>query len=163
MCKYEKSFYCKGSGESHYDISEEYYINTFKNEDYIDICYCENPEIEGVTIDREDILKIAEIIKQENKEDDEMICKTCGKVLVLDKIEPYDNYGSEIFYFCCEDDNCNGKSEIIDYSKVTNSNLINIFECLDNLGWFSGDYESIDKDIKSIEKEIARRKINVCI
>lgn len=66
--EYEKTFYCKGSGERHYDISSEYYINTFEDEEYIDICYCENPEIEGVTIDRKDILKIAEIIKQENKE-----------------------------------------------------------------------------------------------
>ena len=65
--QYKKSFYCGGSGESHYDISDEYYINTFENEDYIDICYCENLEIEGITIGRQDILKIAEIIKQENQ------------------------------------------------------------------------------------------------
>ena len=63
----KKSFYCKGSGESHYGVSEEYYINTFDNEEYIDICYNKTPEIEGVTIDRKDILRIAQIIKIEDR------------------------------------------------------------------------------------------------
>lgn len=66
--KFEKSFYCKGTGENHYDISKEYYINTFEDSEYIDICYCETPEIEGVTIDRKDILKIAEIIKMQDRD-----------------------------------------------------------------------------------------------
>ena len=53
------------------------------------------------------------------REDEEMICKCCGKRMILDMYEPYDEYGSQIFYFNCEDDKCNGKNEIIDYSKVT--------------------------------------------
>lgn len=66
-CKYEKTLYCVGYGESHYDISDEYYIATFEGEDYIDINYSKTPDIEGITIDRKDILKIAEIIRMEDK------------------------------------------------------------------------------------------------
>lgn len=88
----------------------------------------------------------------------EMICKVCGKEMVLDMQEPYNKIGAEIFYFNCEDGNCNGKHEIIDYSKVDDNDLNKLYVCLDNLGWFSGDYESIDKDIKAIEFEIEKRK-----
>ena len=89
----------------------------------------------------------------------EVVCNLCGKGMVLDTIEPYGNVGEEIFYFYCENDNCNGKHEIIDYSKVTDEDLNKMYYSLDNLGWFSGDYESIDEDIKLLEKEIARRKV----
>lgn len=66
----KESFYCEMSGEKHYNISEQYYINTFKDEKYIDICYKNDlPESEGITIDREDILKIAKIIKQEGQKE----------------------------------------------------------------------------------------------
>lgn len=67
----KRSFYCKDAGESHYDISDEFYINTFEDEKYIDICRKDNPEIEGLTIDTCDIIKIAKIIQQENKEKEE--------------------------------------------------------------------------------------------
>lgn len=63
---YEETFYCPFNKEKHYDISKEYYINTFEDEDYIDICYVEKPEVDLITIDRKDILKIAKIIEYEN-------------------------------------------------------------------------------------------------
>lgn len=95
----------------------------------------------------------------ENSKCNEMICKICGKEMVLDQQEPYNNVGAQIFYFNCEDHNCKGKNEIIEYSKVTNDDLFKLYDALDTLGWFSGDYESIDEDIKLLEKEIARREV----
>lgn len=89
----------------------------------------------------------------------EMICKVCGKDMVLDQQEPYNNLGAEIFYFHCEDNNCNGKHEVIDYSKVTDDDLCKIYHLLDNLGWFSRDYESISRDYTSIIEELEKRGI----
>lgn len=94
-----------------------------------------------------------------NSKCNELICKKCGKGLVLDQQEPYNNVGAQIFYFNCEDNSCSGKHEIIDYSKVTNEDLSKIYDAVDTLGWFSGDYESISKDYEGIIEELEKRNI----
>ena len=94
-----------------------------------------------------------------NSKCNEMICKICGKEMVLDQQEPYNNVGAQIFYFNCEDHNCKGKNETIEYSKVTNDDLCRLYDALDTLGWFSGDYESISKDYESIMEELEKRNL----
>lgn len=52
-------------GETHYEISLNLEVVTFKGENYIDIGYVNNPEYEGVSMKREDLIKIFNILMNE--------------------------------------------------------------------------------------------------
>lgn len=53
-------------GETHYQLGVNLEIVTFENENYIDIGYVNMPEYEGVSIAREDIVKMFNILMNED-------------------------------------------------------------------------------------------------